>query len=157
VLSVLAAGALVTGCGDDDDFENEPRPPVPIQLTGVITDERVTVSPRTIAPGPIVLIISNQTDRPHGLTLQGGEGERRVNEEVDEVAPGDTGTLQATLSENSYEVKANSKGAVEPEDVIRPATIRIDEKPAEECKRLEEQGRSDPLCRGSSSDELLLP
>jgi hypothetical protein len=159
LVSAVAAGALVVaGCGGEDDFENEPRPPVPLQLTGVITDEGVTVSPRTVAPGPIVLIVSNQTDREHTVTLKGPE----VDEETGTIPPADTATIQATLREptasESYQVRANSaEGAVDPRDLIAPATIRIFEKPREECERIEDQGRSDPTCRGSSSDELLLP
>ena len=79
----LAATALCSGtvmlaisaCGGDDHFKNEARPPVPTQLTGVITNDEVTVSPNTVPlPAkkgqqeasrelntPIILIISNQT------------------------------------------------------------------------------------------------
>jgi hypothetical protein len=146
------------GCGGEEDFENEPRPPVPLQLTGVITEESVTVSPRTVAPGPIVLIVSNQTEQSHTVSLKGPE----VDEQSSEITPANTATLQATLRETrageAYEVRANStEGAVNPEEVIAAATIRIFQKSDEECKRIEDAGRSDPTCRGSSSDELLLP
>jgi hypothetical protein len=164
LLSAAAAGALlIGGCGGEDDFENDPRPPVPLQLTGVITDENVTVSPRTVAPGPIVLIVSNLTDRPHTISLEGPQ----VREETGPIPPADTASLQATLRDTQagegYEVRANSEGAKNPEEVIPPATIVIRGKPESVCKRLEEQAESegkelnDPQCRGSSSDELLLP
>ena len=157
LLSAAAVGMLIVGCGGDDDFENDPRPPVPLQLTGVITEESVTVSPRTVAPGPIVLITSNQTDQPHTLTLEGPE----VDEETGPIPPGDTATIQATLRDTDpgegYEVRANSERAVDPDEVIAAARINVFEKSSEECDKLEEQGRSDPTCRGSSSDELLLP
>ena len=157
-MSAAAAGALiVAGCGGEDDFENDPRPPVPLQLTGVITEESVTVSPRTVAPGPIVLIVSNQTDQPHSITLEGPE----VDEQTGPIPPADTATVQATLRDTrageAYEVRANSEEAVNPEDLIAPATINIFEKSEAQCKRIEDAGRSDPTCRGSSSDELLLP
>ena len=148
VVSATAAGAvLASGCGGEDDFKNDPRPPVPVQLTGVITDEKVTVSPRTIKPGPVVLIVSNQTDQAHTIRLQGpspeDDDEERVDEQVGPVNPGDTGTLQATLERadggEGYVVRANPGGAVDPEDVIQPARITV-------------SGEKD-----SSSDELLLP
>lgn len=146
VVSVTAAGALLaSGCGGDDDFKNDPRPPVPVQLTGVITDEKVTVSPRTIRPGPVVLLVSNQSDAAHTIRLQGPEpksdDEERVDEEVGPVNPGDTGTLQATLERtpDGYTVRANPDGAVDPDEVIAPARISV-------------SGEKD-----SSSDELLLP
>jgi hypothetical protein len=151
--------AVVGGCGGDDDFENDPRPAVQLQLTGVITEERVTVSPRILAPGPIVLIVSNQTDEAHTVRLEGPE----VDERIGPVNPGDTGTLQATFVDTSgsesYTVRSNpaSGAAVNPEDVIQAATISIRPKPEDVCKRLEEQKRANPQCRGSSSDELLLP
>jgi hypothetical protein len=160
LLSAAVTCAVVgSGCGGDDDFENDPRPPVPLQLTGVITDERVTVSPRTLAPGPIVLIVSNQTDEAHTVRLEGPD----VDERIGPVNPGDTGTLQASFAEvsgsESYSVRANPAGggAVDPQDVIQAAAITIRAKPEDVCKQLEEQKRSDPQCRGSSSDELLLP
>ena len=34
---------VFVGCGGGDDFENKPRPPVPLQLTGVINEKRVVV------------------------------------------------------------------------------------------------------------------
>jgi hypothetical protein len=157
--AACASAALASGCGGDDDFENEPRPAVPLQLTGVITEERVTVSPRTLAPGPVVLIVSNQTDEAHTIRLEGPQVEERIGP----VNPGDTGTLQATFVETSgtegYTTHANParEGARNPEDLISPATISIRAKPANVCEELERQNRADPQCRGSSSDELLLP
>ena len=59
----------LTGCGGGSDFQNKPRPPVPLQLTGVITPKRVTVSPNRIGAGPVVLNVSNQTEQSH--TLEG--------------------------------------------------------------------------------------
>ena len=87
---LLAGGSIAArsrrACGGDDEFKNEPRPPVTTALTGVITDDEVTVSPDTLplkaeegqadaAPTdlytPIALTISNQTDQPHTITLTG--------------------------------------------------------------------------------------
>ena len=43
VTTAIVVVAL-TGCGGGKDFANEPRPPVPLQLTGVITKQKVTIS-----------------------------------------------------------------------------------------------------------------
>lgn len=125
----LAATALAA-CGADD-FENDPRPPVPIQLTGVITEEEVTVSPRRLGAGPVVITISNQDDRSHRLRLE-GEG---VEETVGPINPLDTAVLQQSLEPGEYKVSAESNGA----GGIAPATLVI--------------GRQ----RDSASDELQLP
>ena len=68
-----AAALALAGCGEDD-FENEPRPPVPVQLTGVITQEKVTVSPNELGAGPVVITVSNQTKASHTLTLESSDG-----------------------------------------------------------------------------------
>ena len=135
--AVLLAGVLgvlvFAGCGEDDDFANEPRPPSPIQLTGVITESGVSVQPRKIGAGPIVLIVSNQTAKSHTVTLDGPSG----SEEVGPINPADTGRIQHNLEQGSYEVKAGSDEAQERE--IPPATLTVGPK------------------RPSSSDEVLLP
>ena len=128
-----AAAALAGGCGEDD-FENEPRPPVPMELTGVIQDDKVTVSPsKNIGAGPFVITISNQTDTAHTLTLEGGS----ITEEVGPVEPLDTATIQRTLDPGSYEVRAGTTKAVP--RAIAPAVLDIGAK------------------RKSSNSELLLP
>ncbi len=51
--SISAALTLcLAACGDDDKFKNEPRPPIATQLTGVITQDEVTVSPDTVPLPP---------------------------------------------------------------------------------------------------------
>lgn len=122
----------IAGCGEDD-FENEPRPPVPVQLTGVVQDDKVTVSPRRLGAGPIVLTISNQTEEQHTITLEGDD----VRERVGPVDPLQTATIQKTLEPGDYEVIAGSP--VAQAQPIQPATLRI--------------GPSRP----SGKDDLLLP
>jgi hypothetical protein len=110
---------VVAGCGGDEKFENEPRPPAPVQLTGVIRDDKLTVSPNRVGAGPVILLISNQTDDPHTITLDGSG----ITETVGPVNPLDTAKLQQTLDEGSYEVKAGSERAVAKE--ISPAVLEI--------------------------------
>ena len=126
------AAVLFAGCGEDD-FENDPRAPVRVALTGVIQDDEVTVSPSRIGAGPVEITISNQTDSPRSITLEG----ESIVERSGAVPPGDTATIQKTLKPGSYEVKAGSERAVRRE--IRPAVLEI--------------GRG----RENSNNELLLP
>jgi hypothetical protein len=131
----LTAGAIaagVAGCGGED-FENKPRPPVPVELTGVIQSDKVTVSPDRVGAGPISIIISNQTRESHTATLEGDS----VKERVGPINPLDTATIQKTLKQGTYRVHAGSERAVSRE--IKPATLRI--------------GRP----RKSSNNRLLLP
>ena len=133
--ALCAAGLALAGCGEDD-FENEPRPPVPVQLTGVITAEKVTVSPNELGAGPVVITVSNQTKASHTLTLESSDG-GTIREQVGPINPLDTATLQRTLEPGEYTVSAGSEAAVPQE--IAPAKLTIGQE------------------RKSGSDELLLP
>ena len=133
--AMCAAMMVLAGCGEDD-FENEPRPPTPVQLTGVITEEKVTISPDKLGAGPVVITVSNQTEQPHTITLESSGG-GTIREQSSPINPLDTATIQRTLEPGEYTVKAGSEQAVERE--IQPATLRIG------------------ADRKSGSDELLLP
>ena len=85
------AAAIVAGCGDED-FKNEARAPIREALTGVIQDDKVTVSPSKIGAGPVEITISNQTKADHTVTLEG----ESIVERQGPVAPGDTLTIQKT-------------------------------------------------------------
>src|SRR3954466_9114494 len=104
---VFASAALVAGCGGSDKFKNDPRPPTPVQLTGVVTDKEVTISPKRVGAGPVILLVSNQTDAAHTITLE-GEG---TTDTVGPVNPLDTATLPSTLKPGTYTVKAGTKQA----------------------------------------------
>jgi hypothetical protein len=134
-IALLAAGMLIalgSGCGGGD-FKNKPRPPVPFELTGVIQQDKVTVSPDSFGAGPILITISNQTKDAHTVTLEG----ETVKERVGPVNPQDTATIQKTLSPGTYEVRAGSAVALPKE--IQPAVLKV--------------GRE----RSNSNNRLLLP
>ncbi len=65
------------------------------------------------------ITISNQTDEAHTLTLEG----KTVRERVGPVNPQDTATIQKTLPQGTYEVRAGSEEAVTRE--ITPAELTI--------------------------------
>jgi hypothetical protein len=115
----MVGALVVAGCGGDDDFENDPRPPVPVQLSGVINESEVSVEPREIGAGPIVLIVSNQTEQAHSVTLDGPGG----TEEVGPINPLDTGRIQYNLQQGTYEIRAGSDEAVDEE--IEPAKLTV--------------------------------
>jgi hypothetical protein len=133
-VSLLLAGALfVIGCGGGSDFKNEPRPPTPVQLTGVVRDNAVTISPRRVGAGPVILLMANETDQAHTITLE-GEG---TTDTVGPINPLDTAMLQQTLKPGTYTIKAGSKTATVRE--IKPGTLTVGPQ------------------RSSSSNQLLLP
>jgi hypothetical protein len=132
--ALLATGATIAaGCGSPSKFENKPRPAAPVQITGVITKKGVTVSPDKVGAGPIVLLISNQTQESHTITLSGGE----TKDTVGPINPLDTAKLQQELTQGDYQVKAGSTKAVKRE--LEVATLKV--------------GKPRP----SSSNKVLLP
>lgn len=132
-LTVVAMCIAIAGCGGGKDFENNPRPPVPLQLTGVITQKSVTVSPRKVGAGPVVITVSNQTSESHTLTLDG----QGIQERVGPINPLDTAQIQKTLKPGTYQVKAGSEKATD--STIQAATLKIGKE------------------RASGSDKVLLP
>jgi hypothetical protein len=119
-LSLPAAGLIGVGCGGGSDFKDKPRPAVPVQLNGVITSSRVSVSPSRVGAGPVVILVSNQTNRSHTLTL---DGPNITPVRVGPINPLDTAEIQQTLQPGSYTVAAGSSQAVAKE--IAPAHLTI--------------------------------
>jgi hypothetical protein len=138
-VAVLLAGGLavpvLSGCGGGSDFKNEPRPPAPIELSGVITDEAVSVEPRKLGAGPVTILISNQSKQSHTVTLEGGP--HNTTEQVGPINPLDAARIQETLEPGTYTVKAGSDKAAARE--IKPATLAVSKE------------------RESSSGQVLLP
>ncbi|MDX6581524.1 MAG: hypothetical protein QOI10_708 [Solirubrobacterales bacterium] len=132
VVSAMTVIAL-SGCGGGNDFANKPRPPVPLQLTGVITKAKVTISPSKVGAGPVVITVSNQTGQSRTLTLDG----QGLQERVGPINPLDTAQLQKTLKPGRYTVTAGSEQATANE--IAPATLVIGKE------------------RASGSEKVLLP
>lgn len=130
LIAVVLVGGSVA-CGED--FENEPRSPVPVELTAVIRPMGVTVSPDQVGGGPISITVSNQTDMAHTVTLAGST----VEEKVGPINPQDTATIQKTVTPGRYELRANpdEPGAAR----ISPGELRV--------------GRA----RKPSNDRILLP
>jgi len=102
--AALAVGLAVAGCGEDD-FPNDPRPPSPVSLAALITDDVVSVSPRkpgAIGAGPARFTIDNQSGEPGALVLEGPTDAASA-----EILPGNTGELSTELLEGEYIVSAD--------------------------------------------------
>src|SRR4051812_9223828 len=121
VLVGSVAALPVAGCGGGDDFKNKPRPPAPIQLSGVINDSTVSVEPRRVGAGPVTLVSAILSGQSSSVTLEGGP--RDTREQVGPCSPQDTGTIQETLQQGTYTVKAGSGRAAA--RAISPATLEV--------------------------------
>ena len=118
VAAVLALGS----CGSSSaDYKNDPRPPAPIVITGYISDQRVSLSPRALGAGPISLIVTNQTGTSQRVTLESagaagtGPGIKQVTAPI---SPQDTATLKVDVKPGRYSVHVAGDG-------IRAARLEV--------------------------------
>jgi len=121
LIAGIAVLSALSGCGQKDFLREPPRPPTPIQITGVITATGVTVSPDSIGGGPVVIIISNQDQVSHTVILEG----ERAREQVGPVNPDDAATITTDLTQGRYTVRAGSEVAAAPSDQLEPATLNV--------------------------------
>ncbi len=101
--AALGAALALAACGEDD-FPNEQRPASPIEITALINDREVKVSPSTpesVGAGLVTFTISNQSQDPATLVLEGPS-----DEASGEIPPGGTGSLKIELEEGDYLVSA---------------------------------------------------
>ena len=114
---MLLAAPLAFGACGEDDFPNDPRPASPIELTAAIDEKSVSVSPGSFGAGLVNITISNQTDEPTRLSLEGP-----TSATSGEIPPGGTGSIKASLDEGDYEAAAGAEISIEPADLkVGPA------------------------------------
>jgi hypothetical protein len=120
----LLVAVAIAGCGGDDDYANEPRPPAPINVTAAISDERISVSPRSFGAGPIVLIVSNQTDEQQEAMFEtdelGGEEPGLAPQSTGSIRPGGTATLKVDVREGTYSLRTDGGPGAVTIDVGQP-------------------------------------
>ena len=104
------------GCGEDDDFANQPRPPSPIVVSAAVTESGVSVSPDEFGAGAVNLIVTNQTDGSHEVTLASRGGGESLQQGTGPINPGDTASVKVDLEPGTYRVSAGS-GSIEPATV----------------------------------------
>lgn len=95
--AALVTALAVAGCGEDD-FENDPRPPVPAEVSVKIAKDGVGVSPREFGAGLVNFTIANLTRTPGTLAIQGP-----VDANSQEIPPAGTETFKVDMKTGSYE------------------------------------------------------
>ena len=111
---IATALLTVAGCGGDEDYANNPRPPAPINVTAAITDSKVSVSPRRFGAGPTVLIISNQSSSAREVTFEtdelgGSQPGRKFS--TTPINPRGTATLKVEVRQGAWKL-GTKKGSV---------------------------------------------
>lgn len=117
--AAIAAALVLAACGTTTDRRNEPRPPTRIVITGSISTDRVSVSPRRFGAGPISLVVANLTDTSQQVTLEtAGRAAPGIRQQTAPINPRDTAELRADLRTGRYTVKVSGGG-------IAAATLRV--------------------------------
>lgn len=117
----MLATVALAGCGGEDDYKNELRPPSPINITALISERAVSVSPATFGGGPIVLVVANQSSNSQEATLETdtlSQTDKGVTQTSGLINPGGTGTLKVDVTQGTYTLRVGNPA-------IRPATIEV--------------------------------
>jgi hypothetical protein len=99
VLTVLAFA--FSGCGRKD-FKNDPRPPVPAEVTVKIAKDGVAVSPKEFGAGLVNFTVANLTDQTGSLAIHGP-----VNAESPPIPPAGALTFKVEMKTGRYEASVN--------------------------------------------------
>jgi hypothetical protein len=99
--AALVAALVVAGCGRDD-FKNDPRPPIPAEVSVKIAKDGVAVSPNEFGAGIVNFTIANLTTEPGTLAIQGP-----VDADSSEIPPTGTGTIKVEMKTGSYEASVS--------------------------------------------------
>jgi hypothetical protein len=103
---LLSAAALITalaiaGCGRDD-FKNDPRPPIPAEVSVKIAKDGVAVSPNEFGAGLVNFTIANLTTGAGTLAIHGP-----VNADSSEIPPAGTDMVKVEMKTGSYEASVS--------------------------------------------------
>lgn len=110
---------LVTGCGERERYQNNPRPPAPINVSAYISPDRVSVSPSSFGAGPIVLIVTNQSPDSQEVVIEAESGSNsRLTQSTGPINPGDTGQIKLVVREGTYQLRVEN-------GTIDAATMRV--------------------------------
>jgi hypothetical protein len=120
------AVVVLAGCGGGSDYKNNPRPAAPINVTAFVGPKSVSVSPAHFGAGPIVVIVTNQSDASQEVTFQNPGGQCTKSTDVCQstlINPQDTGTLKLNVDPGAYVVKVGDNS-------IKPARVTVGRKRA---------------------------
>ncbi len=105
IAAAVVTGLILAGCGRND-FKNDPRPPIPAEVSVKIAKDGVGVSPREFGAGLVNFTIANLTTEPGTLAIQGP-----VDASSEEIVPAGTGTIKVDMKPGSYEASVSGVSA----------------------------------------------
>lgn len=101
MLGTLLGVLVLAGCGRND-FKNDPRPPIPAEVSVKIATDGVVVSPREFGAGLVNFTVANLTNGTGSLAIRGP-----VDATTNEIGPGAADTVKVEMKTGSYEASTN--------------------------------------------------
>lgn len=115
-LCLITAGAVaLSGCGEVEVYDSKERPPATLTLATYIGPNGISVSPRAIGAGPVLVVITNQ--KPELARL------RIVGEQVDQtvaVNPLDTANIKLNFVPGGYSFSAGDAPGAQTRVAVGP-------------------------------------
>jgi hypothetical protein len=99
--TLVVAGVVVAGCGRND-FNNDPRPPIPAEISVKIARDGVAVSPKEFGAGLVNFTVANLTEQTGTLAIHGP-----VSATSGQLGPGDADTVKVQLKTGNYEASVD--------------------------------------------------
>jgi hypothetical protein len=99
--ATLLVAIVVAGCGRND-FNNDPRPPIPAEISVKIASDGVVVSPKEFGAGLANITVANLTNDTGSLAINGP-----VDATSNEIGPGDADTVKVDMKIGSYEASVD--------------------------------------------------
>jgi hypothetical protein len=99
--TLLVVIVVVAGCGRND-FNNDPRPPIPAEISVKIASDGVAVSPKEFGAGLANITVANLTNDTGSLAIRGP-----VDATSPQIAPGDADTVKVDMKTGSYEASVD--------------------------------------------------
>jgi hypothetical protein len=101
LLTTLVVAIVVAGCGRND-FNNDPRPPIPAEISVKIASDGVVVSPKEFGAGLANITVANLTNDTGALAIHGP-----VDATSDQIGPGDADTVKVEMKTGNYEASVD--------------------------------------------------
>src|SRR3954471_15998299 len=101
LLATSLVALAIAGCGRDD-FNNDPRPPVPAEVSVKIARDGVVVSPKEFGAGLVNFTVANLTNQTGTLAIHGP-----VDATSEQVGPADADTVKVQVKTGSYEASVD--------------------------------------------------
>jgi hypothetical protein len=111
-MAALVAVVAVSGCGRND-FKNDPRPPIPAEVSVKIAADGIVVSPKEFGAGLVNFTAANLTNQTGSLAIHGP-----VDANSDAIGPRDTQTIKVQMKPGSYEASVDGIG-------VRPFSFTV--------------------------------